>query len=293
MMRITPYSRQLHRIVQHIQRTNHVLQDILVDRHQRHSSTLPLASTITAQFLRTSRQLAAFPISVAQQQARAIFSIAHFASAGKSEQKDDEKKGAEKTTGKPTADKQQQQQSSQNDDDDDDEKKRERMLSVFTKAVLWMATIYGMSLVLALLLPRKNRPETSTRYVSWHEFVHHMLAKGEVREIIIRPDMDLVTVVLHDGAVIKGRQYQSNVFHMAVADAAKFEQKLRDVEARLGVRDSVTITYERNSDVIPKLLVTLLLTGAVFAVLSRMKGFKSPISMDSIVSALGSHSVVY
>jgi len=45
-----------------------------------------------------------------------------------------------------------------------------------------------------------------TRYVSWNEFVHHMLAKGEVEEVIVRPDLDIVTIILHDGAVIKGRR---------------------------------------------------------------------------------------
>jgi spastic paraplegia 7 len=45
-----------------------------------------------------------------------------------------------------------------------------------------------------------------TRYVSWNEFVHHMLAKGEVEEIIVRPDLDIVTIILYDGAIIKGRR---------------------------------------------------------------------------------------
>jgi spastic paraplegia protein 7 len=44
------------------------------------------------------------------------------------------------------------------------------------------------------------------RYVSWNEFLHHMLAKGEVEEIIIRPDMDIVTILLQDGALVKGRR---------------------------------------------------------------------------------------
>jgi spastic paraplegia 7 len=33
-----------------------------------------------------------------------------------------------------------------------------------------------------------------------------MLAKGEVEEIIVRPDLDIVTIILHDGAIIKGRR---------------------------------------------------------------------------------------
>lgn len=44
------------------------------------------------------------------------------------------------------------------------------------------------------------------RYVSWNEFVHQMLVKGEVEEIIVRPDVEIVTIILHEGAVIKGKR---------------------------------------------------------------------------------------
>lgn len=44
------------------------------------------------------------------------------------------------------------------------------------------------------------------RYVSWNEFVHLMLANGEVEEIIARPDLDIVTIRLYEGAIIKGRK---------------------------------------------------------------------------------------
>lgn len=181
-----------------------------------------------------------------------------------------------------------QQSGSGGQGDEDPNKKgngegNEKMMSVVTKAVLWMATFYILTLVLAMAMPQKNRPETSTRYVSWHEFVHHMLAVGEVRELVIRPDMEMVTIILHDGAVIKGRQYSSTVFHMAVADTAKFEQKLREVEKRLGVVDGVTITYDRHSDLAPKIIATLLVAAVLFSLFSRMKGMKSPISMDSFV----------
>lgn len=33
-----------------------------------------------------------------------------------------------------------------------------------------------------------------------------MLAKGEVEEIIVRPDIDIVTIILYDGAVVKGKR---------------------------------------------------------------------------------------
>lgn len=51
------------------------------------------------------------------------------------------------------------------------------------------------------------------RYVSWNEFVHHMLAKGEVEEVIVRPDVDIVTIILHDGAVIRGKRV-GNIVHL-------------------------------------------------------------------------------
>lgn len=47
--------------------------------------------------------------------------------------------------------------------------------------------------------------------MSWNEFVHHMLAKGEVEEVIVRPDVDIVTIILHDGAVIKGKRVRNIV----------------------------------------------------------------------------------
>jgi len=33
-----------------------------------------------------------------------------------------------------------------------------------------------------------------------------MLARGEVEEIIIRPDVDIVTIILQDGAIVKNRR---------------------------------------------------------------------------------------
>lgn len=111
-----------------------------------------------------------------------------------------------------------------------------------------------------------------------------MLAVGEVRELIVRPDLEMVTIILHDGAVVKGKQFHSTVFHMAVADTVKFETKLRDIETRLGIRDGVTVTYERNSDVSARILITLVMAALLFSIFSRVK-VSSSISMDSFVSA--------
>ncbi|XP_073835026.1 SPG7 matrix AAA peptidase subunit, paraplegin [Musca autumnalis] len=164
-----------------------------------------------------------------------------------------------------------------NKNDNDDKVK-----SVLTKTVMWMFTIYMFVAFISLILsPRTDRPEGSTRYVSWNEFVHHMLAAGEVKELIIRPDMEMVTIILHDGAIVKGRKVSSTIFHMSVADVSKFEEKLRDVEKRLGISDGVPVTYDRQSDVTGRILLLLLFVGLLMALSSRMKGMKSPLSMDS------------
>lgn len=44
------------------------------------------------------------------------------------------------------------------------------------------------------------------RYVSWNEFLYTMLTKGEVEELIVRPDIEVVTIILHEGAIIKGKK---------------------------------------------------------------------------------------
>jgi spastic paraplegia protein 7 len=36
-----------------------------------------------------------------------------------------------------------------------------------------------------------------------------MLAKGEVEEVIVRPDVDIVTIILYDGAIVKGKRVRN------------------------------------------------------------------------------------
>lgn len=158
----------------------------------------------------------------------------------------------------------------------------DKIKAVLTKIIIWVLAFYMFSTFISILFSGPANDETtSTRYISWNEFVHHMLAKGEVKEIIIRPNLDMVTIILHEGAIVKGRRVDSNIFHMAIADASKFEEKVRVVEKRLGISEEVTITYDRHSDVTGRLLTLFLIFLIVMSLISRMQGFKSPISMDS------------
>lgn len=164
--------------------------------------------------------------------------------------------------------------------DEDKDPNRERIMAILSKTIFTGFLIFTL---LSLLLPNKNRnQETSNRYVSWNEFVHHMLAVGEVKELIVHPDLDMVTIILHEGAIIKGRRIPYNFYHMAI-DTKKFEEKLRDVEKRLGVREPVAVSFERGGELAGKILFSLVSMVVILALLSKMRNFKGPLSMDSFM----------
>ncbi|XP_021926510.1 paraplegin isoform X3 [Zootermopsis nevadensis] len=180
---------------------------------------------------------------------------------------------------------QQQQKPPQNGDDkkpNKDDEDDSKISSLLAKAFLWMLTAYMLIAIVSLLFPSSNQPEV-IRYVSWNEFVHHMLAKGEVEEVIVRPDVDIVTIILHDGAIIKGKRIDHKTFHMNIVDMKRFEEKLREAERNLGltVDNGVPIIYERSSDTAGKLLASLIVVGLLLSVLSRSKSIRPPISMDT------------
>lgn len=71
---------------------------------------------------------------------------------------------------------------------------------------------------------------------------------------------------------------------MNVVDIQKFEDKLREAERRLGIRDGVPVVYERGGDAAGKLLISLLLVTILISLLARSKNIRPPISMDTFVS---------
>lgn len=58
----------------------------------------------------------------------------------------------------------------------------------------------------------------------------------------------------------------------AVADVDKFEEKLRQVLAHLGIKDGVSVQVKRSGDISGKILFTLVATGVIIARLSWMRG---------------------
>lgn len=71
---------------------------------------------------------------------------------------------------------------------------------------------------------------------------------------------------------------------MNVVDVQKFEDKLREAERRLGIRDGVPVVYERGSDTAGKLLISIVIVAILVSLLARSKSIRQPLSMDSFVS---------
>ena len=138
------------------------------------------------------------------------------------------------------------------------------------------------------MLLQDSPSNENVKFISWNDFYYQMLAKGEVEEVIIRPGIDIVTVVLHEGAVIKGYKAQTRTYHMNIIEANKFEEKLRAAEQKLGipVGKEVPVVIERDSGTAGKLMTFLIIGAIAASFLSRMKGFRSPMSMSSFVSRI-------
>ncbi|XP_011690815.1 PREDICTED: paraplegin [Wasmannia auropunctata] len=131
----------------------------------------------------------------------------------------------------------------------------EHMKSVLTKLSMWFMLLYFILIALKHQIAMSNSSEPAAS-VSWNEFVYDMLSKGEVEAIIINPTIEHVIIVLHDGAIIKGRRSMYKRYHMSVPSIENFEEKLRKVEKKLGIKagQEVQVIYERKIEYIASIV---------------------------------------
>lgn len=66
-----------------------------------------------------------------------------------------------------------------------------------------------------------------------------MLSRGEVKELILQPQIDMVIIILQPDAVIKGRRTGNLRYLMRVGDLDRFEEKLRATEDKLNIRQGI------------------------------------------------------
>ncbi|XP_055298332.1 paraplegin [Sitodiplosis mosellana] len=165
-------------------------------------------------------------------------------------------------------------------EDKDRENNTNKMIAYLTKTILWLSLIYSISftifVVTSIIAGDRGGGGDSENYtISWKEFVQYMLAAGEVKEIIVRPQYEYVRIVLHDGAVINGRRPRFNSYMLTVPSVERFEQRIREVEKSMGIAEGVSIRYERFSELYMKLFAGAIACAVIYAILKRMPSASS------------------
>uniref|UniRef100_A0AAQ5Y792 AAA+ ATPase domain-containing protein n=2 Tax=Amphiprion ocellaris TaxID=80972 RepID=A0AAQ5Y792_AMPOC len=126
------------------------------------------------------------------------------------------------------------------EEDEEEKKRREQDDQMYRER---LRTLFLIALIMSLL----NSLTSSGGNISWNDFVHEMLAKGEVSRVQVVPESDIVEIYLHPGAVIFGRPRLALMYRMQVANIDKFEEKLRAAEEELNIdtKDRIPVSYKR------------------------------------------------
>uniref|UniRef100_A0A0B7A7D2 AAA+ ATPase domain-containing protein n=1 Tax=Arion vulgaris TaxID=1028688 RepID=A0A0B7A7D2_9EUPU len=122
------------------------------------------------------------------------------------------------------------------------------------RKVEFMRSLYTFIsvLLLAWLLTPSNKGLSSTvvKYISWSEFYHNILLKGEVKSIhlhfsSVKGGEDLAVIDIFDGAVVKGQIAPQTQYMIKIPKGFNFEEKVRQVEDELNIplKDRIPISY--------------------------------------------------
>ncbi|XP_076449044.1 mitochondrial inner membrane m-AAA protease component paraplegin-like [Babylonia areolata] len=149
-----------------------------------------------------------------------------------------------------------------NKDDKDKENQNEK-IPLLPRLIFWFWLAFGVYTVLKM---GQGEDSSSFRFISWNEFYHDMLAKGEVDAIIVRPDSESALIQLAEGAVIKGKKVDTRFYTLKIPDAGGFEEKVRKAESDLGLRpdQSVPIHYVRQSPWAPVIFMGIIAIAGFF-----------------------------
>lgn len=119
--------------------------------------------------------------------------------------------------------------------------------------------------------------------ISWNEFIHHILAKGEVESVIVNTLTRHVTISVHHGAIIKGRRAASKYYFVSVPDVSTVEQKIREVEQSLGIGydDRVPISYVRRGEYFMLILNFVIIGALALSFLNLLRRNNFPMSFQA------------
>ncbi|XP_062997549.1 paraplegin [Elgaria multicarinata webbii] len=126
------------------------------------------------------------------------------------------------------------------EEDEEEKRRREREDQMYRER---LRTLIIIAVIMSLL----NSVNISGGNISWNDFVHEMLAKGEVQRVQVVPESEIVEIYLHPGAVVFGRPRFALMYRMQVANIDKFEEKLRAAEEELNIdlKDRIPVSYKR------------------------------------------------
>ncbi|RWS28905.1 Paraplegin-like protein [Leptotrombidium deliense] len=110
--------------------------------------------------------------------------------------------------------------------------------------------------------------------ISWNEFYHQFLSKGEVQNVTLYPGANTVLVKVHEGAIIKGKPAFHSMYKLSIAEMTHFEDKLREAEQSLGIgpEHSIPVIYNRSFANVAQFLTIILFVGLFIWLLSRNFG---------------------
>ncbi|RUS74668.1 hypothetical protein EGW08_017574, partial [Elysia chlorotica] len=132
-----------------------------------------------------------------------------------------------------------------NEEDDEKEKNPSEFIRSF-------ATFVSVMLFVWLLSPssREEGNSAGQSHISWSDFYHNILLKGEVKSIFIHFSSDdggedMAVIEVYDGAVIKGHVTSHGRYVIKIPKGFNFEERVRQVEDELGMplKDRIPIRY--------------------------------------------------
>ncbi|XP_014772896.1 paraplegin [Octopus bimaculoides] len=161
-----------------------------------------------------------------------------------------------------------------NENDKDDK------IPMFPRLFIWVGMIVASYTMLRLI---SGTDSSVYHFISWNEFYYDMLAKGEVQEVVIHPEGEMAIIRIYEGAIIKGKPADSNLFAMKIPDPNNFEEKIRKAEKELhiGNSDKISVSYHRDSSWTPLIFMGIL-TLVVFLLarnMTKVTSFPNPSDM--------------
>ncbi|KAL5022764.1 hypothetical protein ScPMuIL_001919 [Solemya velum] len=141
------------------------------------------------------------------------------------------------------------------DKDNKDKEKEEEKIPLLPRLFFWFWLLFAIYTAMRL---SSGEESGMHKFISWNEFYHDMLSKGEVEDIVVRPEAEMAIIRLYQGAVIKGNQVDNPVFTLKIPDPYRFEEKVRKCEEELGIKHGVAISYQRESSWGPLVLLGII-----------------------------------